>query len=272
MTELIKAVLAVMEEVKSIDKNLNVGTGSATYKGVADKDVKLQIGQAMQKHGLIIVTKDIQPESTMSEWDQEETYGQNTQMKHKTLVFTKVKTIYTLHHVSGESMDLVGFGHGVDSQDKSAGKATTYALKYALLNTFLVPTGDIDDADTQHSDTLPQKPAYATKTVSKPQAPTGLHCDYHKTEMKLNKNGKPYHMDRTRPEGDQFCNGMGFQGEKDAWRKKMTTPVDETPIQRVSPKNASQERMVAKVNSFAEEAMVSMTDAEVEAVNDEIPF
>lgn len=74
------------------------------------------------------------------------------------------------------------------------------------------------------------QPAYATKTVTKPQTPTGLHCDYHNTEMKLNKNGKPYHMDRTRPEGDQFCNGMGFQGEKDAWRKKVTTPVDETVI------------------------------------------
>lgn len=198
MTELIKAVLAVMEEVKSIDKNLNVGTGSATYKGVADKDVKLQIGQAMQKYGLIIVTKDIQPESTMSEWDQEETYGQNTQMKHKTLVFTKVKTIYTLHHVSGESMDLVGYGHGVDSQDKSAGKATTYALKYALLNTFLVPTGDIDDTDTQHSDTLPQKPVTATKTVSQSATTTNTEvCNKCGAELVLNpKTGKMFCKDK----------------------------------------------------------------------------
>ena len=60
---------------------------------------------------------------------------------------------------------VMGYGHGVDSQDKSAGKATTYALKYALLNTFLVPTGDIDDTDNTHSDTYDQPPKTAQKTV-----------------------------------------------------------------------------------------------------------
>ena len=48
----------------------------------------------------------------------------------------------------------MGYGHGVDSQDKSAGKATTYALKYALLYAFLVPTGKIDDADNTHSEEI----------------------------------------------------------------------------------------------------------------------
>jgi hypothetical protein len=49
-------------------------------------------------------------------------------------------------------MELSGYGHGVDSQDKGAGKATTYALKYTLLYLFLVPTGKIDDSDNDHSD------------------------------------------------------------------------------------------------------------------------
>jgi hypothetical protein len=232
MTNLINAVLAVMEEVKSIDKNLSVGTGAATYKGVADKDVKLQIGQAMQKHGLIIVTKDIQPNSEMSEWDQQETYNGQTQIKHKTLVFTKVKTIYTLYHESGESLDIVGYGHGVDSQDKSAGKATTYALKYALLNTFLVPTGDIDDTDTQHSDSLPQKPAYATKTVSNSQTrPIG------QTGKKCLKCGAD--MVRNPRTGKDFCKDK-------CWLKPQ--PVEEI------------------------DEAIGMSDAEVEAVNSEIPF
>ena len=59
---------------------------------------------------------------------------------------------------NGESEEIVGYGHGVDTQDKGAGKATTYALKYALLYTFMVPTGKIDDADNEHSETkeIPQ--------------------------------------------------------------------------------------------------------------------
>jgi hypothetical protein len=66
-------------------------------------------------------------------------------------------------------MEIAGYGHGTDPQDKAAGKATTYALKYALLYTFLVPTGDIDDADKTHSDhhaTPP--PATAPQPKAKP--------------------------------------------------------------------------------------------------------
>ena len=33
-------------------------------------------------------------------------------------------------------------GYGVDNSDKGAGKATTYSLKYLLLNTFLTPSID----------------------------------------------------------------------------------------------------------------------------------
>ena len=57
-------------------------------------------------------------------------------------------------HAHGKTSheELAGYGHGVDNQDKGAGKATTYALKYALLYMFLIPTGKIDDADTTHSD------------------------------------------------------------------------------------------------------------------------
>jgi hypothetical protein len=51
------------------------------------------------------------------------------------------------------------------------------------------------------------------KKQSAPKQSAG-ECLKHHVPMFLNKNSKPYHMDRTRPEGDQFCNGMGFQGEK----------------------------------------------------------
>jgi hypothetical protein len=65
-----------------------------------------------------------------------------------------------LLHTSGESLQLCGYGQGVDTQDKGAGKATTYALKNTLLNMFLIPTGV--DTDDTHSDDLPvpQKKEY----------------------------------------------------------------------------------------------------------------
>ena len=146
---LINAVINVMKEVKNIEKNLNVGEGRSSYKGVADKDVKHQIGESMSRNGLAILPIEIQPKTTVERWTEETNYGP----KAKQSVFTEVLTKYLLIHESGESMEIVGYGHGVDSQDKSAGKATTYALKYALLYAFMVPTGSIDDADTSHSET-----------------------------------------------------------------------------------------------------------------------
>ena len=60
-------------------------------------------------------------------------------------------------------MQIAGYGHGVDPQDKGAGKATTYALKNALLYTFLTPVGKIDDTDTTHSNDIAPPPSKQKK-------------------------------------------------------------------------------------------------------------
>lgn len=144
MKEISKAILAVMKEVKGIDKSMTVGSGSYSYKGVSDKVVKETLQPAMIKHGLSIVPTNVDAKVTTDRWEEVGRQKQST--------FTEVTTKYLLLHSSGESIELAGYGHGVDNQDKGAGKATTYALKYALLYTFLIPTGKIDDADTTHSD------------------------------------------------------------------------------------------------------------------------
>ncbi len=148
--KIVKAILNVMEEVKGIDKSLTVGSGQYSYKGVSDQEVKKVIGTAMQKHGLTLLPIGIEAESSLNQW----TENYNGNEKRKSSTFTEVKTKYLLLHKSGENIELYGYGHGIDSQDKSAGKATTYALKYCLLYTFLVPTGKIDDADTEHSNNI----------------------------------------------------------------------------------------------------------------------
>lgn len=40
MKNIAKAIISVMQEVKGIDKSMTVGTGSSSYKGVPDKEVK----------------------------------------------------------------------------------------------------------------------------------------------------------------------------------------------------------------------------------------
>ena len=97
----------------------------------------------------------------------EETVTSSTvQRRDKQVIqyFTKVRlTLKVLHVDSEESIEIIGIGHGIDSGDKGAGKATTYAKKYALLNALLIPTGE--DTDKTHSaeyeaSPLPPKTGY----------------------------------------------------------------------------------------------------------------
>jgi hypothetical protein len=159
MKNLAKAVLGVMNDVKGIDKTMNVGTGQMSYKGVPDQEVKKIVGQSMQKNGLVLLPISIDAKTKVNEWEEETQYG----LKRKQSVFTEVVTKYLLLHESGESIEVSGYGQGVDSQDKGAGKATTYALKYALLYLYLIPTGKIDDADSTHSNDI--EVAQKKKTV-----------------------------------------------------------------------------------------------------------
>ena len=155
MKNLAQAIAKVMQEVKGMEKNSKVGSGRNTYNGTKDQDVKEVFNEALANNGLCILPTDIQEETQIDRWEQ--TYQGNVQTKQS--VFTKVKTKYLLLHTSGESIELAGYGHGVDPQDKGAGKATTYALKNTLLYTFLTPVGKIDDSETEHSEekTVPVK-------------------------------------------------------------------------------------------------------------------
>lgn len=170
MENLAKAILCVMKDVKGIDKTLTVGTGTMSYKGVPDQEVKKILGESMAKNGICVLPIEIDEQTQIDRWEEVDQYSKETPkaVKQKQTVFTKVKTKYLLLHESGESQVIVGYGHGVDSQDKGAGKATTYALKYAMLYSFFVPTGKIDDTDTDHSDSKEIASRPLEKVAQKP--------------------------------------------------------------------------------------------------------
>lgn len=145
--EISKAIIEVMKSVKGMEKNSQVGYGNHGYKGTKDQDVKEVFNDALSSNGLCIIPTAIEEDTQIYRWVEED----NRNKKQKQSIFTKVKTKYLLLHTSGENVELVGYGHGVDTQDKGSGKATTYALKNCLLYTFLTPVGKIDDTDTTNS-------------------------------------------------------------------------------------------------------------------------
>lgn len=148
---LVDAINYVMLKAKNVEKSLTVGTGNNSYAGVSDKDVKELLQPLLAEAGLIIVPTNIEPTVTIDRWDEINNYNGREVIRKKMRVLTESKVSYKIQHRNGESLDLMSYGHGIDAQDKSAGKSTTYALKFLLLYTFLIPTGAIDDADTKHS-------------------------------------------------------------------------------------------------------------------------
>jgi hypothetical protein len=116
--------------------------------------VKEVFNESMSKNGLCILPISIDSKIQIDRWTEETQYG----LKPKQSITTEVNTKYLLLHESGESIELAGYGQGIDSQDKGAGKATTYALKNCLLYTFLTPVGKIDDTDITHSEQMATPP------------------------------------------------------------------------------------------------------------------
>ena len=142
---LIAALIKAKNEADKIEKDMTVGSGGYSYKGVSEKIVKKATKTALINNGLTIVPIDIQEETIVDRWE-EKGY-------RKQSVFTKVKIVYRIYHVSGQSITAMSIGHGVDAQDKGAGKCTTYAYKILLINLFDLYSGD--DTDNTHSKDYP---------------------------------------------------------------------------------------------------------------------
>lgn len=159
---LLESIVNVMSEVEYLQKDDTVGTGSSSYKGISDEKVKQALRKSMITHGLICVPVAIETDTKQERWTEPDPYSKTGGTKTKQQVFSDIKFTFRLYHISGAYIEGQSTGHGVDSQDKAAGKAMTYAMKYFLLNTFMIPTGD--DTDKTHSNDIE-----IPKTEKKPE-------------------------------------------------------------------------------------------------------
>ena len=200
MKLLAKAVLQVMKEVKVMEKNSKVGAGTrSSYDGTKDQDVKEVFNNALCNAGLCMLQVGIEEETQIDRWEEENNYGK----KQKQSVFTKVKTKYLLLHESGESVELAGYGHGVDAQDKGAGKATTYAMKNALLYSFVTPVGKIDDTETTHSNAIEMPTKTPTPKEIESRKPALKDSQLQTVLTSKNKDHAKLFLDKCRMSDDE---------------------------------------------------------------------
>lgn len=90
------------------------------------------------------------------------------------LIYTILTIRFTMYAPDGSSVQMTVVGEGMDSGDKSANKAMSVAMKYAMFQLFMIPTEDLVDPDAEVHDLGPkmgQNPPPASRTDRNPSQP-----------------------------------------------------------------------------------------------------
>lgn len=118
---------------KNINMQLSFNNG---YKAVSETDVIKAVNEAEHEVGLVSYQYGldiVESEKVASQ--------RGTLFRIRVMCKMKVVNIDN----PAESVEFVGLGDGIDSSDKATGKANTYAMKYALLRGYKIPTGEDPD-------------------------------------------------------------------------------------------------------------------------------
>lgn len=138
---------AITNELGVVAKNLNVDMGGGRkYKAVQEKDILDAIKPLEEKYR--IYSYPLSRRITDSEILTKETEYQGKVTKTNSL-FMRIETRYKFTNIDkpDEFIETITYGDGIDSSDKSPGKAMTYADKYALMKAYKIATGDDPDAE-----------------------------------------------------------------------------------------------------------------------------
>jgi hypothetical protein len=127
----------VMQAVEYVQKDATVDTGRGSYKAVSHDMVLAVLRKEMVAQGIVTRVE---------------------QLRSEVLVFADKSKEIKQHLYSGDyavhfhNMDkpedcltVTVNGHAADNQDKAPGKAMSYAVKYAMLKTFGLETGENDE-------------------------------------------------------------------------------------------------------------------------------
>jgi hypothetical protein len=152
---------AITIDINKVAKNLKVGVGQSQYKAVGEADILEAVKPVEAQHGIYSYPAS---RKVIKEAEYTTTSEYNGKVTERTSLFLRIETVYRFVNVENpeEYIDIIGYGDGVDTQDKAPGKAMTYSDKYCLMKAYKIETGD--DPDQKGSE--PMKP---TKPVVEPK-------------------------------------------------------------------------------------------------------
>ena len=135
MVKVMADVVAIGKDSRNQQQGFNYRSIDAVYNA---------LNPLLAKHGIFMAPEVL-----------DKTREERTNKNGTVLAFTCLRMRYTFYAPDGSSVSCVVEGEGMDSGDKSSNKAMAVAHKYALLQTFCIPTEEQKEADAEVHEVAP---------------------------------------------------------------------------------------------------------------------
>ena len=139
---IIQLIPIISKQIGAIEKNRDNLGQKYKFRGI--DDVFFAVNPIFAEHGMVCVPNVI--ESVREE---------HTSSTGKGLLYTFLTVRFTFYAPDGSSIDVTTVGEGMDSGDKSAYKALSGAMKYAILQLFCIPTQEAKDPENDNHELQP---------------------------------------------------------------------------------------------------------------------
>jgi len=148
-----KKIPAIMAEVGHIAKTRkNQGQGYS-FRGI--DDFYLAVQPLFAKHGVFVAPSVIN-----------EAREERASKSGGVMIYSILRVVFTFWADDGTYFTCTTVGEAMDSGDKSANKAMSAAMKYALMQVFCVPTEEDNDTENNSPDPIPKFPTAEKITVN----------------------------------------------------------------------------------------------------------
>lgn len=161
--QIFELIPKIMNDVGAVEKNRKNSQGTGyQFRGI--DDVLNALSSPLSSHGVFVVPEVL----NMVREERQSKSGGN-------LIYTILDVKFTFFAPDGSSVVAITKGEAMDSGDKSCNKAMSAAMKYALIQTFSIPTIDEKDTEIETHETKPKNEKPKESVKSKQRVPEILH-------------------------------------------------------------------------------------------------
>lgn len=152
------ALAKVMADVGAIGKTRKNEAQKYQFRGV--DDVVAHVQDVMTAHGVVCVPRVVERERELLD-----------SRSGGKMASVRLLVEHTFYASDGSHVVCTTLGEAMDSGDKASNKAMSAALKYALTETLLIPTYEVDRDTEEQSPQLAQRPPAAGQMATAPKTP-----------------------------------------------------------------------------------------------------